>query len=107
MNGCLYRKHKRKFTENAKCHLDCPTPVMTNITLEDHVLTSIHKWFVRNSQITLVAEFIRLKKVYTFVSRMGNTIPKSVKCIHSATKLQPGASKALNNLPSQGSGLRI
>ena len=62
MNGCLYRKHKRKFTENAKCHLDCPTPVMTNMTLEDHVLTSIHKWFVRNSQITLVAEFIRLKK---------------------------------------------
>ena len=45
--------------------------------------------------------------MYTFVFRMGNTIPKSVKCIHSATKLQPGASKALSNLPSQGSGLRI
>ena len=34
----------------------------------------------------LVAEFISPKKVYTFSFTVGDTIPKSVKCIHSATK---------------------
>ena len=33
-----------------------------------------------------VAEFISPKKVYTLSFIVGNIIPKSVKCIHSATK---------------------
>ena len=33
----------------------------------------------------LVAEFISPPKVYTFSFIVGNIIPKSVKCIHSAT----------------------
>ena len=37
---------------------------------------------------TLVAEFISPPKVYTFSFIVGNIIPKSVKCIHSATKKQ-------------------
>ena len=35
----------------------------------------------------LVAEFIGPQKVYTFSFIVGNIIPKSVKCIHSATKV--------------------
>ena len=34
----------------------------------------------------LVAEFRSPPKVYTFSFIVGNIIPKSVKCIHSATK---------------------
>ena len=37
--------------------------------------------------LILVAEFISPEKVYTFSFIVGNTIQKSVKCIHSATKL--------------------
>ena len=33
----------------------------------------------------LVAEFISPQKFYTFSFIVGNIIPKSVKCIHSAT----------------------
>ena len=36
--------------------------------------------------ICLVAEFISPPKVYTVSFIVGNIIPKSVKCIHSATK---------------------
>ena len=36
---------------------------------------------------SLVAEFISPPKVYTFSFIVGNIIPKSVKCIHSATKV--------------------
>ena len=36
----------------------------------------------------LVAEFISPKKGYTFSFILGSIIPKSVKCIHSATKLR-------------------
>ena len=36
---------------------------------------------------SFLVEFIRPQKVYTFVFRVGNILPKSVKCIHSATKL--------------------
>ena len=46
--------------------------------------------YLRNTricQLNLVAEFTRPKKVYTFRFIAGNIIPKSVKCIHSATKL--------------------
>ena len=35
----------------------------------------------------LVAEFHKPQKVYTFPFIVGSIIPKSVKCIHSATKL--------------------
>ena len=35
----------------------------------------------------LVAEFIRPPKVYTFRFVVGNILPESVKCIHSATKV--------------------
>ena len=35
----------------------------------------------------LVAEFISPPKVYAFSFIVGNIIPKSVKCIHSATKI--------------------
>ena len=36
----------------------------------------------------LVAEFISPRKVYTFRLVVGIIIPKSVKCIHSATKFK-------------------
>ena len=36
--------------------------------------------------LDLVAEFISPKKMYTFSFVVGNIIPKSVSCIHSATK---------------------
>ena len=35
----------------------------------------------------LVAELISPQKVYTFGFIVGTAIPKSVKCIHSATKV--------------------
>ena len=38
--------------------------------------------------IYLVAEFISPRKVYTFSFIVGNIIPKSEKCIHSATKFR-------------------
>ena len=38
------------------------------------------------NSLNLVAEFIG-PKVYTFSFIVGNIVPKSVKCIHSATKI--------------------
>ena len=40
-----------------------------------------------NLVFSLVAEFISPPKVYTFGFIAGITIPKSVECIHSATKV--------------------
>ena len=37
--------------------------------------------------LVLVAEFTSPQKVYKFSFIVGNTIPKSVKCIHSATRI--------------------
>ena len=42
--------------------------------------------FVGSGFQSLVAEFISPPKVYTFSFIVGNIIPKSVRCIHSATK---------------------
>ena len=39
-----------------------------------------------SNSLYLVAAFISPQKVYTFSSRGGERIPKSVKCTHSATK---------------------
>ena len=36
--------------------------------------------------LLLVVEFISPPKVHTFIFLVGNIIPKSVKCVHSATK---------------------
>ena len=43
----------------------------------------------------LVAEFRSPPKVYTFSFIVGNIIPKSVKCIHSATILTAAPKKAV------------
>ena len=40
------------------------------------------------SGVNLVAEFISPPKIYTFSFIVGNIIPKSAKCIHSATKFR-------------------
>ena len=44
--------------------------------------------------IYLVAEFIGPQKVYTFSSRWDSSIPKSVKCTHSATEYRKEMSPA-------------
>ena len=40
------------------------------------------------SWVYLVAEFISPPKVYTFSGLVVDIIPKSVKCIHSATRFR-------------------
>ena len=42
---------------------------------------------VSGSVSFLVAEFTCPQNVHTFSFKVGNIIPKSVKCIHSATKV--------------------
>ena len=52
------------------------------------VVRSIHKLSLKCSSgqvVHLDAEFISPPKVYTFSFILGNIIPKSVKCVHSAT----------------------
>ena len=53
----------------------------------------------------LVAEFIGPPKVYTFSFIVGTIIPKSVKCIHSATKTKKAALLAFRH-PSKTHTLR-
>ena len=51
------------------------------------------------TQSVLVAEFISPQKVYTFSFILGTIIPKSVKCIHSATKYSKIIPIRFINLP--------
>ena len=58
-------------------------------SLEDHgtyVISTVIKTLTGVIS-NLVAEFISPQKVYTFPFIVGSIIPKSVKCIHSATKV--------------------
>ena len=52
----------------------------------------------------LVAEFISPQKVYTFSSIVANIIPKSEKCIRSATKRY--VANAMNNIIIEIKGKR-
>ena len=61
------------------CRLGVPCRVPARASSKDS--------FKGSFKVVLVAEFISpQKKVYTFSFIVGNTIPKSVKCVHSATK---------------------
>ena len=51
----------------------------------------------------LVAEFIRPPKLYTFSFIVDNIIPKSVKCIHSTTKVIGVPLKGSIGVPFKGS----